>query len=538
MAAPPPAAAREGHAASRQVLGGLVAGALGGLAVVAVQVLPLKFAVAAIAAGLLLAVMLAIRNLRLFCLYMAVLMAPLSLRQSFMEFPHLGGASAMFLEAVDPFMLMLLYFQVRERFRGYRPDYVFPRPFRLWIGMILLGVANVLMMDWLRISAANEVVRMLKVLLLAAVVLNEVTNRRQLLHVVVAVMIGVIAQSVVGILEFVRGGQLGLHILGEATDEQIKTLSDATFERARLGGDVAYRVSGLMGHANLLAAYLALFLPVAIALLLTRAPARLKALLAAALAVGLPALVLTLSRAGWIDYMIAFVIVLALGALNAVSRSEFRAARLMIVVVTLAVAAAMAPRIIQRIYETDPSAVQYRLQWLKTAWAMIEDNPVFGTGLNTFVYAQLPYSVEKTPEKMSEVYGDYWPAVHNSWALTWSEQGTVGMLLFVWMHLAVIREGIRNLRIRDPVIHAVGVGLLGGFVAIMADGMASFFIRVEAPARMFWIAMALILAIGHWRRVNEEGPATAAAKEAAPPPGPTPAPARPRWLPDRARALR
>jgi hypothetical protein len=63
--------------------------------------------------------------------------------------------------------------------------------------------------------------------------------------------------------------------------------------------------------------------------------------------------------------------------------------------------------------------------------------------------------------------------------------------------------GVRNLRIRDPMMHAVSVGLLAGFVAIMIDGMASFFVRVEGPARMFWIALGLILAIGYWRRANE-----------------------------------
>ena len=86
---------------------------------------------------------------------------------------------------------------------------------------------------------------------------------------------------------------------------------------------------------------------------------------------------------------------------------------------------------------------------------------------------------------MADRYGVLWPAVHNSWVLTWAEQGTLGFLLWVAVHVSVLRVGIQNLRIRDPMMHALGAGLLAGFVAIMIDGLASFFVRTEAPGRLF-----------------------------------------------------
>lgn len=538
MHGPSPAPAPGGRFPPWVLVWGLIGGVLAIAAIIVAREVPPKFAVTAIGGVLFVAMLLMIRNMRLFCLYMVILMAPLGLRQSFMEFPHLGGASAVFLEVVDPFLLLLLYFQVRERFRGYRPGYRYPRALGLWTGMIVMGVGSVLFMEYLRVTAFNETFRMLKLLLLALLIVNEVQTTRQFKHVIVAIFLGVILQSSVGLLEYVRGGQLGLTFLGEATDEDIRTLSDATFERARLSGQLAYRVSGLLGHANLLACYLALFLPLAVALILTAVSTRLKLLLAIALLLGMPALVLTLSRAGWIDYVVAFAIVLAFGAVNSVSRHRYRSMRVIIVTITVVVAVAMSPQIIRRLYETDPSAVQYRIKWLETSKAMIVDHPVWGTGLNTYVFAQLPYGEHKTPEAMSNHYGRFWPAVHNTWALTWSEQGTVGFVLFVWMHLSVILVALRNLKIRDPMMHALNVGLLGGFVAVMVDGMASFFIRVEAPARMFWIATALILAIGYWRRANEEKvaplperltPMDGAADDRA---------ASGRWLPHRPSVLR
>ena len=522
--------------APRMLFGGLIAGTLAFAAIIFALESEFKYVVVTFAGAMILIAMPLIRNLRLFCLYMILVLAPLGLRLSFVHFPHMGGAGAMYIEVVDPFLLLLLYFHARERVRGYRRGYRFPPACALWTAMILLGVGSVIFMEILRTTAANEVFRMTKLLLLVLLVVNEMVGRRQFQHAIVAVTLGVILQSAVALTQYLMGKQLGLGFLGEASDEDIKTLSDATL----LTGDFVYRASGLLGHANLLAGYLALYLPMAVALILAPVSRRLKLLLAIALLVGQPALVLTLSRAGWIDFSIAFAMVLALGAWHPVSRRRYLLARVVIITGTVAIALALSPKIIQRLYETDPSAVEFRIRWLHTARAMIIDNPVFGTGLNTYVFAQLPYGEDKTPEQMQDRYGKYWPAVHNTWVLTWAEQGTIGFLLFVGLHIAVIMVALRNLKIRDPMMHALNVGLLAGFIAIMLDGLASFYVRLEAPGRTFWIALGLILAIGYWRRANEKGDPALAESFAAskPPQADGSAVTSGRWLPNRTSVLR
>lgn len=521
---------------SWELLGGLIAGILTIATLIFAREAAPKVAVTVLGGVAMLVAILMIRNLRLFCLYMILSLAPLGLRESFLDYPHMGGAGAMFIEAVDPFLVLLLYFQARDWLKGYRPHYKFPPTLVLWSAMIVLGVGSVLFMQTLRVTAANEVVRMLKLLLLTSLITNEVITRRQFKHVVIALALGVILQSGIALAEYMRGSQLGLKYLGEASNEDIKTLSEASL----LTRAFVYRPSALLSHANLLAAFLALFLPVCITLLLTNFSTRIKFLLAIALILGQTALILTRSRAGWIDFLAAFAMVLTLGAWNTVSRRKYLFARVVTVVATIAVVAALSPLIIQRLYETDPSAVQFRIRWLETAKAMIIDNPVFGVGLNTYVYRQLPYGADKSPHQMSARYGKYWPAVHNTWALTWAEQGTIGFILYVAMHISVIAVAVRNLRIRDPMMHALGVGLFAGFVAIMLDGLASFYVRVEGPARMFWITIGLILAIGYWRRTNEEGDA----EQADAFPASTLLPlkghdvARGRWLPSRTSALR
>lgn len=530
-----PARPAPGSGGPWALVGGLFAGVLALGAVIFSQQGEFKYVVVTFAGVALLVALPLIRNLRLFCLYMILMTAPLVLRLSFLHFTHMGGAGAAYIEASDPFMLMLLYFQVRDRLRGYAGRYRFPGALMFWAAMIALGIYTVAFGN-LRTTAFNEVLRMSKLLLLALLLVNEVTSRRQFQHVVLAIMLGVILQSAVALIQYVTGHQLGLAFLGEATEADAELLAATSM----ITGEYVYRVGGLLGHANFLAAYLALFLPVAIALMLSPLSRRFKMLLAVALLVGQLTLVLTLSRAGWIDFAIAFAIVIFLGASNAVSRGKFLFARVSIIVATVVISLALSPMILKRLFDADPNAVEFRLKWVRTAWAMIVDNPVMGVGLNAYVFEQMPYGEFKTREDMHKQYGELWPAVHNSWLLAWSEQGTVGMVLYVAFHLCVIGVALRNLRIRDPVLHALSVGLLGGFVAVMVDGFASFYVRHEPTARTFWIAAALILAISYWRRANEEGNSQPAEALVEPDPAQSAAeaPIEGRWLPYRGSALR
>lgn len=539
-ATPDPAGRRDARA---MAILGTIAGVLAFAAIVVAHEAETRYAATVWLAGAGLLFLPLIGNVRLLCLYVMLTLAPLKVRVSFLNFPHMGGAGGLFLDAIDPFMLLLLYFQLRDRVRGLRAEYRFPRAFVFWAAMMVLGLGAVILGS-LRTLSALELVRMGKLLLLGLLVVNEVRRLPQFRHVVIALTLGVIAQSVIALAEYAVGGTLGLEVLGEASEEDIKNLSAATLST----GDFVNRVGALLGHANLLACYLALFLPMAVALVLAPVSGRLKIVLATALVVGQPALVLTLSRTGWIDFMVGFAMVLALGALHPESRRKYLVARIVIVAVTVTVALSLSPHIIKRLLETDPSAVEMRLEWLQTARNMIIDNPVFGVGLNTYVFRQLPYGKDKTPEDMSDRYGDIevWPAVHNSWMLTWTEQGTVGFLLWIAFHFAVLAEAWKNLRIRDPMMHALNVGLMAGFVGVMIDGLASFFVRTEAPARMFWIATAVILAIGYWKRENEPADAPGArmpTDPVTPAPALAPAPADDaeakggRWLPNRSRFL-
>ncbi len=441
-------------------------------------------------------------NFRLACLYAALLAAPLRLGKPFLISPHMGGAGAFWIDGVDIFLLLLIRFQIGDRLAGRSSGWVFPKLLWLWVALIGLGVLSIAQAPY-RLVAAHEVVRMLKLLVLMVVLINEVARQKQFVHAMTALLLGVALNSGLAIAQYATGLQFGLDFLGEGGQEGIESVGSVTL----LSREFVFRPGGLMGAGNLFAAYLALLLPVAVALLLAPVRFSIRLLAGGVFLLGLPALVFTLSRSGWLSFGASFLLALLLGIWHPVSRSRFMSMRVLVIAITVIAGLALSPLILKRLQGSDPNALEVRYEWLRTARAIVLDKPLLGLGLNKYVFLQLPYGKDKTADEMTGRYGKYWPVVHSTWAVTWAEQGSIGMLLFVGLHLAVIRVGMGNLKLRDPFLHALGVGLLSGFLAIMIDGVGSFYLRNDPHARVFWIVTALILALSQWRRVHEAGSA-------------------------------
>jgi putative inorganic carbon (HCO3(-)) transporter len=134
---------------------------------------------------------------------------------------------------------------------------------------------------------------------------------------------------------------------------------------------------------------------------------------------------------------------------------------------------------------------------------VISAHPVTGVGLNTFV-AHFPYYSEpRGPKAVSAKYGENWPVVHNSYLVTWSEQGTIGIAFLLGLYGCVLWTGARTARhMLDDRLFAINLGATCGIVAIMVDGIGSFFIDESASERVFFMVVALIFALHYWTQAN------------------------------------
>jgi putative inorganic carbon (hco3(-)) transporter len=450
-------------------------------------------------------------NPRLFFLWGLVLTAPFEFGKDFMPIPHMGGAAAYSITLSDLFLVPMVFFLLRDRVQGTRKRIHISGVAFYWIALMGLGMITVTTGP-LRHVTAHEIFRMLKCLVLFVVIINEVARPKQFLHVFGALAVGIVIQSLVAMVQYAFRANLGLQFLGEATEKSLKYASEATYR----GASDVFRVGALLGHPNLFAAFLALLLPVCLALLFSRIRPAYKAATVVTAMLGTVALVLTLSRAGWIAFGVAFTILLALSFMHPKLRTRYFMIRVALIGVIVVMGAAFSGPIIKRFTESDPGAVNFRYEWMEVSWDMIRDKPILGFGLNTFVFYMPKYTRYGGPLKITERFGEDWPVVHNIYLLTWVEQGTVGFLFFLGLHLHVLWLAFQNTKyVRDLTLYTMNIGLLSGFIALMVDGFGSFFIRNPSCGRIYWIAVALIVAIHYWHK-NSPAAEPAPLQDAAP----------------------
>ena len=439
-------------------------------------------------------------NQRLFCLWGLLMTAPLSLSKAFWIIPHMGGASAIMIDLCDPFMLALLFFILRDHFRGLRRELRWSPLIYFWGGLAALGAVNLVLGPY-RHLALLELIRMAKVYLLFFVIINEVVRARQILHVCYALITGMTIECMIAVVQFVFKADLGLQKLGEPMLEVVKNTTKGVY----LGQGDYFRVGALMEHPNVLSAYLAMLLPICIALLFSRVSSFAKAVLGAIVALGVVVLILTLSRSGWLSFAVAFVLLGAISFLHQRLRLRYMLARVAVVIACVIGLGAASGEIIKRLTQSDPGAVSFRYEMMDVAWNMIEERPIFGMGINSFVAALPYYSKYGGPRGITEHFGETWPVVHNTYLIYWSEQGTVGFLLLIGMYGSLLWMGARSGRYMiDDVIYAINLGACCGIVANMVDGIASFFLAENPSERVFFMEAALLVAINYWTFANRK----------------------------------
>jgi O-antigen ligase len=380
---------------------------------------------------------------------------------------------------------------------GWRRDLRFSGVSRWWLGAIVLGLVSLALGPY-REFAAFEVLRMVKVWLMFLVIINECVRVKHFKVAVWALMAGLVVNLAVSLAQFLLKRSLGLEPLGEPSADALAGANYGVF----LSAGSVFRVSGLLGHPNLMGAYLALLLPLVLAMMFTDWRAWSKVALSAIFLCGAGILVLTLSRAAWLDFAVAITVLGLVLAFHPELRARHLALKSAVLAAFVVVGIIASVPVLARLTGSDSGATDFRWQWLGIAWDMVKDRPVLGFGLNAFAYHAIDYSPYSVG-KMVEIYGNILPAVHNVYMLVWAEQGTLGLLLFLGMQLHVLWLALSNARLRlDDTVHMVSIGCACGMLAVMADGMASFYQRVPAPARIWWIAMALIVAAHYWNRAN------------------------------------
>jgi len=278
------------------------------------------------------------------------------------------------------------------------------------------------------------------------------------MRVVDALVLGALIMSLIGLYQYVSGVDV------------------ITAEGVR-------RIRGLYGSPNNLGLYLGRIVPIIVALLFLGGDRRRRW---GYLAAGSPILVclyLTHSRGAWLLGVPAAL--LFIGAL--------RGWRAFLAAVGAAVAALVAllpfagAERIRTLFDLSGGTALHRLQLWEATVNMIRDHPVWGVGLDNFLYQYPRYML---PEAWQEPDLSH---PHNILLDWWTRLGVLGVAALVWIEVAFFRLGLRLYRSfdhGDP--RALVLGLMASMVDFLAHGLIDNSFFLVDLAFVFFLSLGMV----------------------------------------------
>lgn len=325
-----------------------------------------------------------------------------------------------------------------------------------------------------------ELLRLVKVLLLL-VCIKRFVRTESLAKLTVYLMIGIVlAQSLLGIAQLTLNRPLGLFILGEA--DQV-WLDFSVGEGAR-------RVGGTLGHANNLALFLELLLPLCFSLFISvSVSSTVRSLAFLAFSTGIVAMILTLSRSGWVSLALALGLVLFIRFRSHRLLAKRRVSALLVTgLVSLAVILLLWDTIYLRLTASSPNSFIFRQHMMLIATNMLKAHPIIGTGLNNFMLNTPQYTPIGIPH--------YKLPVHNIYLLVAAEVGLLGFLAFAWLVVTTLRVAWRAVKLSHGIHAASSRGLFAGMVAtFLVDSMLGWGWRFDVNYMLFWFIVGFLLSL-------------------------------------------
>jgi O-antigen ligase len=339
-------------------------------------------------------------------------------------------------------------------------------------------------------AAAFQLVNMGKMFLLCLAIAGSVRNDIDLTFVIAGLMLNMVFQSLVGIYQGVTGHPLGLGILAEATD----------LSKQELSIGLASRVMGTLGSPTALGFYLSTGVPFALALLFSRIRRYVKVLAAITLCLIGWALILSLTRAAWGNFLVAICLVLVLAVRrNRISKKGAIVIAGATALVLLGTTLFSTNLIRSRLTSSDQGSAHGRITQAIGALAIIQDNPVVGIGLNNYALVSPRYD-----QADAAAWNRYAPIVHNSFLLIAAETGLLGLGAFIVFLVILLVQAWRIIdNAPSDTVWVTGVGILAGLAAMIIHSMVDYTLLGSARVfNQFWLLAGLCAAL--MQRVDHE----------------------------------
>lgn len=445
----------------------------------------LTWCAAAAAVGGLLTLGLAVGDMRKVFLTALAFLIPFYIHKAlFVRENDVGEIVSLSVAVADIILLVLFFLWMADMaLDKHYKLYLFPSvtaPACVWILASALSVPRSI--D--PVAAVFQLVLTTKILMMYLVVANQIRVTSDTAYILVALLAGLFLQSILGVYQAWSGQSLGLWFLGESSKVREFALDIGS----------AARPHGTLGHSNGLAMYLNMLLCIAFTILFAEIKIIHKLVIGLAFFMGILALVLTLSRGAWLGFSVGLAAVLFFLVRRGVIRARGGLSILAWVTLALLVSGvAFSGLIASRLRSSDEGASASRLLLMQSAIAMIEDHPSLGVGLDNYALAAREYNPSEI--KSWEIGQTY---VHNAFLLIGAEVGLVGLAAFVWLSLALLKQGLHYVR-REPVNlnWLIGLGIFAGILSVLIHSQADYaLVATPSLTILFWFLVGWLMVIG------------------------------------------
>jgi O-antigen ligase len=164
----------------------------------------------------------------------------------------------------------------------------------------------------------------------------------------------------------------------------------------------------------------------------------------------------------------------------------------------------------------EESSISRMVLW-QAGLGIATSNPILGIGAGRFTEYAPDYQASVDPGLLSWEAEQYWgystlgsEAVHNDFLNVWVSYGTLALIAYIWLLIALSRALAMSFLVTDSrFLKAVAIGLTA---ALVAYGVNAFYHNLFATMPLLWILGGFTLAIAKLtlsQKVNGDAPLTA-----------------------------
>lgn len=233
-------------------------------------------------------------------------------------------------------------------------------------------------------------------------------------------LFGGLVSSLIALGELLKGGDLGLWILGERSF----TASTINIAQSNFNGHLLLRPYSTFPHPNVLGGYLAILSTLTVWAILKKWGSRVFKIVH--LLIFLATLVLSVS----LSAISAFILGVGNLALLWLNRGQTKPK---LTVITIGILLTASVLVISWLPLNKDLSIERRIKLNQAAVEMIAARPLLGFGPNNFVVVENHYFHEQSPVRFIQ-------PVHNLFLLIGSEAGLLALGFFLWFLLTIIKK--------------------------------------------------------------------------------------------------